>query len=328
MRILITGASGFIGRHLTHRLLASGYHLRLLTRSRHTIEGSIAASPQVEVKEGDLTRPESLEGLLEGVEAVYHLAGILGQAQVKKEVYWALNYRASKNLLALCLRENNLQRFIYCGSAGVQGPISNPPADESRPYAPSNIYETTKAEAEKAVLACHQEHGLPVVVLRPEFVYGPGDLHVLGLFRSIAQGRFVLFGRGKSWLHPTYIDDVIQGLYLALHAEQAVGQVYIIAAERAVRVKELADRIADTLGVQRPRSIPLLFGALAALAFELAGRLSGKDLPFNRARFKYFTEDRSFDIARARRELGYRPRFDLERGIETTVAWYKQEGYL
>ncbi len=328
MKILITGASGFIGRHLTRRLLALGYHLRLLTRSRRTIEDSIAASPQVEVREGDLTRLQSLAGLLEGVGAVYHLAGILGQADVKKGVYWALNYRATKDLLALCLEVGSLQRFIYCGSAGVQGPISNPPADESQPYAPSNIYETTKAEAEKAVLACHKEHGLPVVVVRPEFVYGPEDLHVLGLFQAIAQGRFVLFGRGQSWLHPSYIDDVVQGLYLALHAEQAVGRVYIIAAERAVTVKELADRIADTLGVPRPRSVPLLFGALAAFTFELAGRLSGKELPFNRARYKYFTEDRSFDIAKARRELGYRPRFDLERGIKATVAWYKQEGHL
>ena len=329
MKILLTGASGFIGRHLTRKLLARGHQLRLLTRSKQAIAPDIASRSQVQIAQADLTRPESLAELLEGgIEVVYHLAGILGQAGIKDEVYWAINYQATKNLLQRCLQAKGLKRFIHCGSAGVQGPISNPPADESYPYAPSNIYETTKAEAEKAVLACHREHGLPVVVLRPEFVYGPQDLHVLGLFRAVAGGRFVFFGGGETLLHPTYIDDVIQGLYLALENDQALGQVYIIAAERAVTVKELAWQIADTLGVRRPFSLPLWFGAILAGAFEVAGYLSPVQLPFNKARFKYLTQNRSFDISKAKRELGYRPRFDLAAGVKATVDWYKREGYL
>lgn len=328
MKILITGASGFIGRALTRKLLSSGHRLRLLTRSKRTIEESIAASPQVEIFEGDLTKPDTLDGLLNRIEVVYHLAGILGQADISDEVYWSVNFQATKNILDACLQQGRIKRFIHCGSAGVQGPINNPPADESYPYAPSNIYETTKTEAEKAVLEFHKQNGLPVVVLRPEFVYGPGDLHVLGLFQAISQGRFLLFGGGKSWLHPTYIDDVIQGLELALKYDKAIGQVYIIAAERAVTVKELSDQIAKTLGAAPSRSVPVWFAWLAAISFEMVGRIFSIDVPFNRARFKYFTENRSFNINKAREGLGYRPQFDLEKGIRTTIAWYKQEGHL
>jgi nucleoside-diphosphate-sugar epimerase len=269
-----------------------------------------------------------MDGLLDGMEVVYHLAGILGQAGVGDDVYWAVNYQATKNILDLCLQIKNLKRFIHCGSAGVQGPINDPPADESVPYAPSNIYETTKTAAEKEVLNYHKQHGLPTVVLRPEFVYGPEDLHVLGLFQAIAGGKFVVMGKGQSWLHPTYIDDVIQAFEQALTSEKAIGEVYIIAAERAVTVREMADQIADTLGIKRPFSIPRGIGWLIAEVCELMDRLLPIEMPFNRARFKYFTQNRSFDITKAKKELGYSPQFDFKKGIEATVDWYKKEGHL
>ncbi len=328
MKILITGASGFLGKFLVRKLLEAGHELRLLTRDKSNLAESVANNPKVEIIIGDLTWLDELAGLLDNIEVVYHLAGMLGQTGVKDDVYWTLNYKATRDLLYLCVKAGNIKRFIHCGSAGVQGPINNPPADESYPYAPSNIYETTKAEAEKAVLNCHKEHGLPVVVLRPEFVYGPEDLHVLGFFQAIASGRFVLFGEGKSWLHPTYIDDVTQALYLALDNEQAIGQVYIIAAEQAVTVKEMADQIADTLGVSRVRSVPLWFGKIAAEICEFLDKILPIEMPFNRARFKYFTENRSFNVSKAEKELGYRPEFDLAAGIKATIDWYKQEGHL
>lgn len=328
MKILITGASGFIGVPLTRKLLAGGHSLRLLTRSKNNINDSFTTDPQVEIVEGDLTQPTAVAGLLDGVEVVYHLAGILGQAGIGDDVYWAVNYQATKNILDLCLSARNIKRFIHCGSAGVQGPIDNPPADESVPYAPSNIYETTKTAAEKEVLKYHKQHGLPVVVLRPEFVYGPEDLHVLGLFKAIAGGKFVVMGKGESWLHPTYIDDVIQAFELALTSEKALGEVYIIAAERAVTVREMADQIAETLGVRRSFSIPTGVGWLLAEVCEVMDRLLPIEMPFNRARFKYLVENRSFDITKAKKELGYHPQFDLKKGIEATIDWYKKEGHL
>jgi nucleoside-diphosphate-sugar epimerase len=328
LKILVTGASGFIGRQLTRKLLTAGHNLRLLTRNKNNINNSVATNPQVEVIEGDLTKPADLDGLLDRVEIVCHLAGMLGQAGIGDDVYWAVNHQSTKNILDLCLQAKDIKRFIHCGSAGVQGPIENPPADENIPYAPTNIYETTKTEAEKAVLEYHQKHVLPVVVLRPEFVYGPEDLHVLGLFKAIAGGKFVVMGKGRSWLHPTYIDDVIQAFELALTIEQAIGQVYIIAAERAVTVRELADQIADTLGVKRPFSIPVGVGWLLAEICEFLDRLLPIEMPFNRARFKYLVENRNFDITKAKKELGYHPQFDLEKGIKATIDWYRKEGYL
>lgn len=328
MKILITGASGFIGQQLTRRLLAAGHALRLLTRSKNNIPDTFSSHAQVEVVEGDLTKPDELGGLLDGVEVVFHLAGMLGQAGVGDDAYWAANYQSTRNILDLCLKAQGIKRFIHCGSAGVQGPIADPPADESVPLAPSNIYETTKAKAEETVLEYHRKHGLATVVLRPEFVYGPPDKHVLGLFKAIGSGKFVVMGAGRSWLHPTYIDDVIQSFELVLTSDKAIGEVYIIAAERAVTVRELSDRIADTLGVRRPFSIPVGVGWLLAEVCEFFDRILPIEMPFNRARFKYLVENRSFDITKARKELGYNPQFDLKKGIEATISWYKQEKLL
>ncbi|MBI5788927.1 MAG: NAD(P)-dependent oxidoreductase [Candidatus Schekmanbacteria bacterium] len=328
MHILITGASGFLGKHLVQKLLSGGHNLRLVTRKRCNIDQMLAQEPRVRIVEADLTKPETLQGILTGSEVVYNLAGILGQANITDDVYWQTNYQSTGNLLKLCVQEKTVRRFIHCSSAGVQGPIENPPADESFPYAPSNIYETTKAAAEKMVLEYQKKHNFPVVVLRPEFVYGPGDLHVLGLFKAIGSGRFVVFGDGSTWLHPTYIDDAVQACELALDNDAALGQVYIIAGERAVTVRELADQIADTLKVKRPRSVPMWIGRWAAVTLEEIGKAFSKEMPFNRARLKFFTQNRNFKIDKAHTELGYQPQFNLARGLASTVDWYKQEGYL
>ncbi|GAH14262.1 unnamed protein product, partial [marine sediment metagenome] len=165
--------------------------------------------------------------------------------------------------------------FVHCSSAGVLGAIKNPPADESYPYNPSNIYEKTKAEAEKLVLKYHHEQGLPVIIIRPEFVYGPGDMHVLGLFKAIQKKRFFIIGDGNSTLHPTYIDDLIHGLILCMDKQRAIGEIYIIAGERFVTVKELADIIAEELNVSLSKiHIPIWLANMCASALEKIGKIS------------------------------------------------------
>ncbi len=326
MNILITGGTGFIGRSLINQLSQGKHKIKVISRSKDAAK--LWDTSKVEVSAADITQPESLPGLFSGIEVIYHLAGKLGEAGVPEQVYRQLHYEGTKNVLQQAIKADGLKRFIHCSSAGVQGPISDPPADESYPYAPSNIYEQTKTEAEKLVLEYHKKHGLPAIILRPEFVYGPGDTHVLGLFSAIKKGMFVIFGKGNSLLHPTYIEDTSQALLRCLLVNNQWGEVFIIGGERPVTVKELAYTIAQALGVKKPFSVPYWLGYSGAVLLEALGTCLRFDPPLNRTRLKFFTENRAFDIKKARDKLGYNPKTSFEQGVKHTIDWYKEQGYL
>jgi len=186
MRIFITGATGFIGKQLCKKFREDGHDLVCLNHEK------------TDINDKDID--------LQGAEVVFHLAGLLGKWGVPEADYWKVNYEGTKNILEAS-KKAGIRNFIYLSTGGVSGPLlNNELADETYPYKPSNIYEKTKVEAEKEVLKYSND--FVVTSLRPEFVYGPEDKHVLGLFQAV-KNRFPLFAGGKSKLHPTYIDDVI-----------------------------------------------------------------------------------------------------------------------
>ena len=199
--------------------------------------------------------------------------------------------------------------------------------DESSPLAPSNAYERSKALAETyaAELA---RGGLPLVIARPEFIYGPGDVHVLGLFRAIQRGVFFYIGNGENTCHPTYVDDMVDGL-LACLRRGALGGVYHIAGPRPLPFRELAETIAAALGVPPPRwRVPRPLAWLGAAGLEAAGKLAGRDVPLSRTGVAFFSENRRSTYARAERELGFTPQVKLPEGVGRTVRWYREQGLL
>jgi len=322
-KILVTGGTGFIGSHLVEALVKRGYKVRCLVREKSDVKH--LKDLGVELVYGDICDENSLKNAVQGVSVVFHLAGILGRWGVPKEVYWDIHVKGTENLLKACI-ENGVKRIIYCSSAGVLGPIEKPPADESYPYNPSNIYEKTKAEAEKAILNCKEK--LEVTVIRPEFVYGPRDMHVLRLFDSIQKGRFFIIGDGESLLHPTYIDDLIQGFLLCLENEESIGEIYLITGETPVKVRDLVAMIAEELGVSPPKiHVPKWLAYMAAILFESASRLFNFEPPITLSQVKFFTQHRAFDYSKAKSELGYCP-INLKKGIRKTVSWYRKNGYL
>jgi nucleoside-diphosphate-sugar epimerase len=326
MRTLVTGGSGFIGSHVIRALVARGDNVRALVRN--TSDVAELERLGVELFHGDLTDESSLERIAEGVTHVIHLAGLLGGAKVPEEKYWDVNVTGTANLLAQ-FNDGSLERFVHCSTTGVLGPIAGPPADESCPVNPSNLYELTKSEGEVLAKRYGRDAGVPVLVIRPGMVYGPGNLHLLGLFRTIKKGLFFLIGTGESLLDPVYIDDVVQSLLLALDCPQAVGGTYIIAGERAVTVAELAQAIGKALGKKPYRfRVPVWAATWIARCSERLGNALGFDPRLTLSRVRFFTETRAYRIDRARDELGYCPRVPIEEGIQSTVLWYQAHGYL
>src|SRR5207248_1288538 len=178
---------------------------------------------------------------------------------------------------------SQLQRIVHCSTTGVHGVTGQTPAAEDAPYAPTNPYEATKLESELLVLKAHREQGLPVSVVRPGLVYGPGDLHLLGFFASIKKGLFRVIDGGQALLHPIHIDDMTAAFLLCAQQPQAPGRSYNIAGEQPVTIRELATAIAHAMDKELPGgSMPLWLANFTADIFAIVPGLQGERAPLTR----------------------------------------------
>jgi len=281
----------------------------------------------VECFEGELTNPASLRAAVSGVERIFHIAAVYREAKLPDSYYREVNVEGTRLLAEASLGEGGIP-FLYCSTCGVHGEVE-PPADEASPYNPGDIYQQTKVEAERVVFALHRDRGLPVVVLRPVGIYGPGDRRFLKLFRGVAKKRFPMIGKGDMCYHLTYVEDVARGFMRAADAPSAFGEAFILAGPEYTTVRELIALIAKKAGVAPPRfrwpSMPLY--AAAAICEDVC-RPFGIEPPLYRRRLDFFLKHRAFKIDKAKKELGWEPEVDLESGIEQTLQWYREAGWV
>jgi nucleoside-diphosphate-sugar epimerase len=324
VKVALTGATGYTGGRLLTRLLADGDDVTALVRSDRARPGDVG----VTWVEGDLGDGAALDRLVAGAQAVIHVAAVYRTAGHPDSYYRDVNVLGTERLLEAAAR-HGVARFVHTSTVGVHGDVEHPPADEETRFAPGDIYQATKVEGERVAFAFHAQRGVPVAVVRPGAIYGPGETRLLKLFRAIARGRYAIVGSGRPFYHPVYIDDLVDGYLLALRRPEAVGQAFIIAGPRYVSQKELADTIAKhTGGRVLPFHIP-------AAPLQFAGDLCealcvpfGIEPPLHRRRVDFWTKSRAFSIDKARRLLGYAPHFDLDRGVRLTVAAYREAGWL
>jgi nucleoside-diphosphate-sugar epimerase len=322
-RVLVTGVTGFTGGHLCERLARDGYPVRALVRDPGRAERFRRLG--VELAAGDLRDRAALDRAMAGVDTVYHIAALFRPENVTREEMFAVNRDGTRHMLDAA-RAAGVGRFVHCSTVGVHGDVRHPPATEDSPYAPGDYYQESKTEGEKIALE-YMRDGMPVVVFRPGGIYGPGDLRFLKLIRPVARGRFVMFGSGEILYQMVYIDDLVDGIIRCGTLPTAVGRVYILTGEPAVTLNGLVAMIAGVLGVRPPRlRLPVTPLYLAGWLCELLCKPVGVNPPLYRRRVDFFRKTRSFDISRAKRELGYTPRVDLPTGIARTVAWYRQQG--
>jgi nucleoside-diphosphate-sugar epimerase len=326
MSILVTGATGFLGTNLVQYLLAQAEDVRILVRSLSKAKPLVARGAKAIV--GEITDCQALQRALRGVEVIYHLAGRLYAPDVPPKEYERTHVQGTQALLDCCQQQPGLRRFVHVSTTGVIGITGDLPADEHRPSAPTNVYEQTKWQAEQLVLDAVQR-GLPAAIVRPGLVYGPGDLHLLGFFRSLQHKLFRPIGRRPVWLHPIYIDDHTEALVRCAQHPRAVGECFHIAGKKPVTIATLAETIARALGTQLPYgTIPLSVArAVAAVGDLLPTRLK-PFAPLTRSRLDFLMHSRVYDVRKAQQKLGFVAATDLPVGVEQTVTWYRQQGYL
>ncbi len=327
MKVLVTGATGFIGSHLVKDLCSKGESVRVFARKQSSLNR--LQGLDVEYFFGDLTDPESARQSVEGVDIVYNIAGLINSPVGSHEsIYWESNLITVKNLLAACVKRK-IKSFVFCSSVSVMGFLDKMPADESTPCHPQNIYEKAKYEAEIICLKYFQEKGIPVSIIRPAKVYGPSDVKNFKLFKAIAKHRFLMIGNGKTMLHPVYVKDLVCAFQLCAHSDKSAGRTYLIGGVRPVMLDEFVNKSAEILNVRIPSiHCPAFLGRCAAYFLERICPPLKIEPPLFKRRLEFFTRDQAFDLSRAKQELGYTPQVDIEEGLTETLSWYKQEKWL
>ena len=324
--ILVTGAGGFTGLALTRALAARGHPVRALVRKLGQVPELERAG--AEVVQGDIRDPLIIQRAVEGRALVFHLAAVFRRAGVPDSLYREVHVDATRHLIEAAAAAG-VRRFVHCSTVGVHGDVADGPADEDAPMAPGDIYQRTKLEGEAAARDTAARTGLALTVVRPGPIYGPADRRLLKLIGGVARRRFFLLGSGKPHFQMVYVDDLVEGLRLAAETPEAAGRTYILTGEEAPTLRELVQEIAAIARVPAPRvRLPVWPFWLAGALCEVVCVPLGVEPPIYRRRVKFFTNNRWFDISRARAELGFTPRMPLREGIRRTLDSYRNLGWV
>src|SRR3954468_7774183 len=326
MKILVTGGTGFTGTALVQRLLSEGHSVVALDY-KEGIQCDALRSHGAEVLIGSVTDPAAVERSMKGVEFVFHLAAAFRELNVPDSFYDEVNVEGTRIVLHAA-RRAGVRKFVYCSTCGVHGNVAHPPAAENAPIQPADYYQRTKYEAEPLVK--REAGGMETVILRPAAIYGPGDPErFFMIFKRVSQGTFPMFGSGKTLYHPLYIDNLVDAFMLCMPAGVGNGREYLIADERYYPIEEIVRAVARALDVPiRIPHYPVWPVVALGHVVEKICKPLGVIPPIFPRRVDWYRQNRAFDIGRAKRELGYLPKVELDDGLRRTGAWYRQMGYL
>lgn len=324
MDILITGGNGFLGRHLISALQERGDRVRVLVLPAEDTRW--LERHDVTVFRGDILDPDTLVAPMRGAEGLFHLAAMLG-AWGALQTYSAVNVLGTANV-CLAAMGAGVSRVVHISSAMVYDMASSRPAAEDDVPAPlDEPYSLTKAQGDLLVQRLIREDHLPAVILRPGTLIGPGDRLNFGRMADrLRAGKGVVIGRGNNAIPLFSIADMVQGLLLALDAEQAAGKIYNIGTDQPLTQAGYLSLIAQEIGAPAPRlRVPYtaLFTA-AHIAERLAAVSKGRIPPFlTRHGVKLYGANNLMSIDKARRELGYAPRVSVAEAVRMACDWYQ-----
>lgn len=323
-KVVLTGASGFIGSRLRDALLATGSDVVALTRPSSP---SAKRGRSVPVDYGD---EASLRAVFERErpDYVFHVAG--ATKGVSADDFARGNVIPTQNLVrALRASHRDLRRFVLVSSLTAFGPSNGgPPLRESDPPRPIELYGKSKLEAER-VLAREGE-GLPWTIVRPSGVYGPADVDTLVLFRSARSGINLFYGNDLKRASMVYVDDLVEALVLAAQAERARGEDYFICDGVSYSWRDIQAHIVAAVGRRAfELHLPAWTVPVAARLGELATAVDQKPRLFNRQ--KALMDAQSAWLCtheKARDHFAYTPRVEMAEGTRRAYAWYRERGWL
>lgn len=326
--ILVTGSTGFIGARLLESLAAEAVHIRVFLRP----ESNAAALPAgVEVIRGSFGDVTALGRAVEGVQRIVHLAGVT--KAVDEAGFDAGNVMPVRNLLAAVKRYNpGLKRFLLVSSLAAAGPASEGVrgVSESDTPCPVSAYGRSKLRAE--ALCLESSGDIPVTIVRPPAVYGPGDRDVLLVFRMLAKGILVSAGNAaRQRFSMIYVDDLVCGIMMAARSEKAAGRIYYITSSRSLSWEEFIVSAKPLLGFRRLYrfSLPRTLVFIVGMVMGAVGSISGKPALVNQDKANELLQNYWVCSPEyAERDFGFTARTTLAEGVARTIAWYRRKGWM
>ena len=325
MRNLVTGATGFIGSHIAERLIKEGEEVIALVRK--TSNTGFLSGIGAKFMYGDINDLESVKRAMQGIDIVYHSAGLADEWISPKEAY-RVNVEGTGNLLDAA-REAKVKRFVFISSLAVLGMRDHHGTPADAPYHKTgDSYIDTKIDSEQLVMDYYKKYGLPVTVVRPGFVFGPRDNKLIPrLSDRLRKKQFMFVGSGKNKINAVYIENLTDAIISAGRSENAVGQKCNVTNDSGMTLEALVLNIVDIWKFDTPRKhIPKFMAYLVCnILTGLAKLTKAKEPPYiTKTRIKFLSLNLDFDIDKTKNDLGYNPRVSIEEGLRRTKGWMEK----
>lgn len=326
MKICVTGGCGFTGAALTERLLDDGHEVSVIDNKPGLIDDELKQKG-AQIIYASITDREAVAKAVEGCEVIQHLAAAFREIGVPDQLYYDVNVEGTKIVTEEAIKAG-ARKLVYCSTQGVHGHIESPPGDESCPIAPADYYQQTKYEGE---VVLHEFKGqIEYTILRPTAIYGPGDPgRFVMIYRRAKKGFFPMFGHGTTYYHPVYIDNLCDAHVIAQAPGIGAGEAYIIGDEEFFPIEELVKRVGKAINIEvSVPHFPILPLIIAGHICEKVCKPFGISPPIFPRRVDWFRQVRSFNIDKAKKELGYQPKVGIDEGLKRTGEWYIENGYI
>ena len=312
MKVLVTGATGFLGGSLTRRLHSMGWDVTALGRNPKKLNQ--LEDDGIRVLQIDLKDKTALANACKNQEIVFHCAA-LPSPWGNFELFYQANVIGTRNVIAAAI-ENNVERFVFFSTVAVYGE-SNKMLDESVFPKPATAYGSSKLDAERLVLAASE---LKTTVLRLPVVYGARDRgNVAKLIEAIRRNRYFIVGAGQNLKSMVAVENVVSAALLVANDERAIGETFLVTDERPYSQEEIAATIAKLLGRKQPAKLPRWLLLLAGQAGDLVERLTGINLPFSSDRIRKLSSNTIYSSAKIESVLGFKPQVALHEGLADVI---------
>lgn len=312
-KVLIVGATGFIGRNLTEKLSRKKCQVSILLRNKKDIIRFSNLDAKFFV--GSLSSIAKLKQATKNIDIVFNCSGALPHHRLSDNLYKKTNVDGVKNLMDVCLK-NKVKLVVHLSTVGIYGNISKNTSELSVPK-PVDVYSKSKLAGDEIVYL-YRKKGLKTVIIRPTIAYGPGDTRpaIFGMVKLIKYNLFVPIGSGKNFFHTVFIDNLIQAIILSATKKSAVNEDFIIGDIPCPRARTLWSKIAKNLGKKLlPVYVPKFMAYL------------GLGLFFKR-QVNFLSENKKYNTSKAVRLLNYKPKVSLTIGVKKTILWYKMQGLI
>ncbi len=329
-RVLVTGATGFVGSHLVRRLYEQGYQVRALVRP--TSDVSAISNLDIEIVRGDAHDPKSLAVATDNVSIILNTIGggcVSTNSRKGRDGLRDLNVVSLRNMLNV-IKGRSLRMMVHFSSISAMGVQSDVQLNERSDCKPTIPHEVAKRESEEIALSHFADFKTPVTILRPSQIYGPGDTksEILKMARLVKRHVFPLIAGGEYYMPWVYVDDVVDCAIRAMLSGKP-GEIYIVSDETSFTLRNIVEEIARSLrtktsGIYVPKRIALL----AARTSEFVSRIIETEPFFTTYRVNSVTSNRFVSIEKAAKQLAYEPKTNLQLGIRQTVEWYVGQGLL